>query len=137
MSHVSADDSMDVSAGVVPTALPPITMHHRLQYSLSPVLNFDIGLPPSRCTISTHHRTFSLQVLAEPATKPSLPYLTVTSPHLPWTIKLSASRGGFVTVRDVLEGIYPSLRTSHHPTGLLQPTEPEGPDQSLPYMAGT
>lgn len=34
------------------------------------------------------------------------------SPHLPWIIKVSASREGFVAVGDVLETIYSALRVN-------------------------
>ena len=86
----------------------PVRPHPVLQFSHSPVLKFDVTQPPS--TISTHHRGVSLRILSEPATDPPLPNLTIISPLLPWATNIAAPRGAFVTVGDVLHGLYRSLR---------------------------
>ncbi|KAJ7152689.1 hypothetical protein C8R43DRAFT_843348, partial [Mycena crocata] len=49
-------------------------------------------------------------VLAQPATYPGLPSLTVMCPHLPWLITVHASSGGCVVVGDVLYAIRRALR---------------------------
>ncbi|RDB26939.1 hypothetical protein Hypma_005123 [Hypsizygus marmoreus] len=85
-------------------------LHSLLQSSHSPTLTYDLTLPPS--TISSQHRGISQRVLTEPATKPPLPVVLIIVPHLPWTITVAASYGAYVTVLDVLDGIYRSLRSN-------------------------
>ncbi|KAG5639055.1 hypothetical protein H0H81_007313 [Sphagnurus paluster] len=93
-----------------PEVVAPVRLHALLQASSSPALNFDLTLPPS--TITSHHQGIPQRVLAEPATKPALPSLTIVVPYLPWTITVRPSRGTFVTVIDVLETVYNKLRTN-------------------------
>ena len=59
---------------------------------------------------SRNHHSISSWALCEPATKPPLPFLTISSSYLPWVIKIDASNNLFVTVEDVLSSIYRSLR---------------------------
>lgn len=87
-----------------------VHLHSLLQFSHSPILNWDLTLPPS--TISTHRRGLSRQTLAEPATSPPLAKMAFRSPHLPWTIKAVASRDVFVSVGDVIDAIYGTLRVN-------------------------
>ncbi|EGO04024.1 hypothetical protein SERLA73DRAFT_27426, partial [Serpula lacrymans var. lacrymans S7.3] len=56
----------------------------------------------------------SSQVLAEPATSPPLQSLTLLNQSLPWelTIRPTSSVTPFVTVQDVLHGVYRFLRLS-------------------------
>ena len=54
----------------------------------------------------------STRAFYEPATTPPMPFLTITSRHLPWIIDVYASNGSFVTLGDVLNSIYCSLRTN-------------------------
>jgi hypothetical protein len=92
------------------TAPRSARLHTVLQYSHSPILNWDLTLHPS--TISTHFQGLSRQALAEPATSPPLGKLSLRSPHLPWVIKVTASRDNFVNVGDVLDTIYRTLRVN-------------------------
>jgi len=97
----------------IPSSVPrtqAVRLHTLLQFSHSPLLHWDLTFHPS--TISTHHRGLSRHALAEPATSPPLGRLSLRSPHLPWIIKVSPSHGGFVTVGDVLETIYSTLRVN-------------------------
>lgn len=52
------------------------------------------------------------QVLYERATTPPLPFLSITSIHLPWSIDVYASNGSYVTLGDVFNCIYRSLRAN-------------------------
>jgi hypothetical protein len=61
-------------------------------------------------TASRKHHSISSRALCEPATNPPLPFFTISSYRLPWTIKVYASNNSFVTVEDVLSSIYHSLR---------------------------
>ncbi|KAJ6611980.1 hypothetical protein B0H10DRAFT_2054277 [Mycena sp. CBHHK59/15] len=47
-----------------------------------------------------------------PAVYPPRPTLSLISPHLPWTITVSASNGRYVTVSDVLNSVHRSLRAN-------------------------
>ena len=72
---------------------------------------YDMAEHPS--TITTHNNySLSPQTLREQATIPPLPFLSITSIHLPWTIKVYASNGLYVTIEDVFYSIYHTLRTN-------------------------
>lgn len=73
-------------------------------------LRWDLMENPS--TITWNHHLISSQVLYEPATIPSLPFISITSIHLPWAIRVHPSHGSYVTVSDVFDCIYRSLRTN-------------------------
>lgn len=91
----------------------PAHLHTLLQASHSPIINFDISQHPS--TITSHRVGLSQRMLDEPATSPPLTTMTLFSPYLRWSIVITAStgrRGGFVTVGDVLDGVYRSLRNN-------------------------
>lgn len=60
----------------------------------------------------TRNNRLSRRTLDEQATSPSLPFLSITSSHLPWTIEVHASNGSYVTLRDVFDSIYHSLRVN-------------------------
>jgi hypothetical protein len=62
--------------------------------------------------ITRNHRSVSSRTFCEPATNPPLRFITITMPYLPWTIKVHASNGSYITLEDVLEAIYQSLRTN-------------------------
>ncbi|CAA7261296.1 unnamed protein product [Cyclocybe aegerita] len=64
----------------------------------------------SPASITRHHHLVSSSALREPATSPALSALYITSPYLPWTIKVYPSNGRYVTVGDVFDYIYRSLR---------------------------
>ncbi|KAF9254929.1 hypothetical protein L218DRAFT_967750 [Marasmius fiardii PR-910] len=89
----------------------PVRAHSLLSYSSShqPALNFDVTLPITAMTAK--YRSLPSQHLSEPATSPTLPSLILTCRLLPrWTITIYSSNGRYVTVRDVLDGIYKTLR---------------------------
>ncbi|KAJ6612326.1 hypothetical protein B0H10DRAFT_2052495 [Mycena sp. CBHHK59/15] len=72
--------------------------HSLVAFTNAPLLKYDISLHPS--TVSTHYLEFY----------PPRPTLSLISPHLPWTITVSASNGRYVTVSDVLNSVHRSLR---------------------------
>jgi hypothetical protein len=74
----------------------------------SPVLEYDVSYPPS--TIKPNVLTVTPHVLNELATTPPVPSMVVRCPHLPWTITILPTNTKYVTVRDVFDGIYRSLR---------------------------
>ncbi|GLB42507.1 hypothetical protein LshimejAT787_1105220 [Lyophyllum shimeji] len=92
------------------TYATPVRMHVLLQASGSPALTFDLTQHPS--TITSHHKGISLRALSEPATKPPLSVITIVVAHLPWSIIVHPSNGTYVTIADVLEGLYRKLRTN-------------------------
>lgn len=61
-------------------------------------------------TITRHNHLLLGRVLFEQATTPSLPFLSITSIHLPWIIDVYASNGSYVTLGDVFSSIYRALR---------------------------
>lgn len=84
--------------------------HSLLAYSGShhPPLNFDVTLPISALT--ARYRPLPTPLLSEPAISPAVPSLVIATHLLPWSITIYSSNGYYVTVRDVLEGIYRALR---------------------------
>ncbi|TFY63875.1 hypothetical protein EVJ58_g2983 [Rhodofomes roseus] len=62
-------------------------------------------------------------LLAEPATHPGLPSLTIICDMLPWSITITPSRTHFVSVGDVLHALYRMLRLAVTETevGVLPP----------------
>ncbi|KAF8636977.1 hypothetical protein AX17_003124 [Amanita inopinata Kibby_2008] len=87
--------------------------HPLLEFSHSPAVHYDLMDPPS--SVTSHHLRLS-RALAEPATNPPVQSMTLVSPHLPWSIKVSAHNGTYVTVSDVLGAMYNSLRTNITPS---------------------
>ncbi|KAJ7744738.1 hypothetical protein DFH07DRAFT_834235 [Mycena maculata] len=87
--------------------------HDLLAFSNTPLLNYDISLHPS--SISTPFMGLSAAGLLEPAVYPARPVISVTTPHLPWIIPVSASNGRYVTVSDVLNSVYHTLRINITP----------------------
>ncbi|KAJ7776334.1 hypothetical protein B0H16DRAFT_1302431 [Mycena metata] len=98
----------------IESAIKSPHLHPVLAVSDLPVLTYDVSLPPS--TISTHQPGLSSLVLLEPAVVPQRSTVTLRTPHLPWPIVVEASNHHFVTVSDVLDSIYASLRTNITPT---------------------
>ncbi|KDR68966.1 hypothetical protein GALMADRAFT_77945 [Galerina marginata CBS 339.88] len=62
--------------------------------------------------ITRNHRHISFQTLCEPATSPPLGFMTIQTPYSPWTIKIHAFLGPYITLEDIFCAIYRSLRTS-------------------------
>ncbi|KAF9460205.1 hypothetical protein BDZ94DRAFT_1139093, partial [Collybia nuda] len=101
-------------SGNLPGPTPgSVCVHPLLQLSRSPAVNFDLTQPPS--TITSRHHGISQRVLSEPATSPPMRTMTITSRHLPWIITAHTSRGPFVTVYDVFDAIYYTLRKNITP----------------------
>jgi hypothetical protein len=86
-----------------------IHIHFLLAFSPydDPTIHYDISLAPSSL-----NDEISPEEFAEPATQPPLPNLYVTCPLLQWPIIITPSSrtGRFVTVLDVFESIYRTLR---------------------------
>ena len=99
-----------------PLPTVPTQIHPALGFSHTPHLSYNVSLPPT--TVTPHLPSLSPTVLAESATNPPLPTLTIVHPYLPWPITITPSSGkpgAFITVSDVLRGIYHSLRLNVTP----------------------
>ncbi|KAJ7711901.1 hypothetical protein B0H16DRAFT_1627269 [Mycena metata] len=84
--------------------------HNLVAFTPSPMLNYDISVHPS--AITTHFLRVSSAGFLEPAVYPPQSTITITTPHLPWSIAVAASNGRYVTVSDALNAIYRALRTN-------------------------
>ena len=73
-----------------------ISIHTALRSSPIRTIKFDLHYHPSSSMALPPH------VLAEPATTPPLPCLSISTPYLQWSIVVLPSRHPFVTVSDVL-----------------------------------
>ncbi|EEB90129.1 hypothetical protein MPER_11706 [Moniliophthora perniciosa FA553] len=86
-------------------------IHRLLLYSSRPSLNYDVSLPVS--TMTTCHRSLPATILNESALNPPVASsLKLTTSLIPWSIHVNPSNGYLVTVADVLNAIYHSLRTN-------------------------
>jgi len=88
--------------------------HQFLRVSSSPPITYDLTQPTS--ALYSPHFGIPRATLCEPATSPSVQMLTIISPRFPWAITVSPSTYHYVSVIDVLDGIYRALRvgvTSH------------------------
>ena len=74
----------------------------------SPMLKYDVSQPP--ITIKPNVLSIPPHALNELATTPPIPSMVIRCPHLPWTITVLPTNTKYVTVRDVFDGIYRSLR---------------------------
>ena len=63
-------------------------------------------------TITRNNHILPGRALHNPATTPPLPFLSISSIHLPWMIDVYATNGSYVSVGDVFDSIYRSLRTN-------------------------
>lgn len=72
------------------------------------MLKYDVSQPPS--TIKANMLTIPPHALNELATTPPIPSMVIRCSHLPWTIKILPTNTKYVTIRDVFDGIYLSLR---------------------------
>ena len=80
----------------------------------SPMMKYDVSQPPS--TMKPNVLSIPPHALNDMATTPPIPSMIIRCPHLPWTITILPTNTKYVTVRDVFEGIYRSLRH-----GVLEP----------------
>lgn len=103
MSHI-----LRKSSNYPPLHDVPHGAHPLLKPSHKLAITFDMSEPPSH--VSSRHSPLSLRVLSESAFTTRVCKLTLLSPYLPWKITISALNGSYVTLRDVLEGIYVALR---------------------------
>ncbi|KAJ7230921.1 hypothetical protein B0H12DRAFT_1147214 [Mycena haematopus] len=87
--------------------------HNLLALSPAPLLDFDVSFHPS--TITTHLPALSPAGFLEPAVHPPQAAITLVTPHLPWAICVPASNATYVTVADVLNTIYRTLREGATP----------------------
>ncbi|KAJ7325861.1 hypothetical protein DFH08DRAFT_968504 [Mycena albidolilacea] len=84
--------------------------HSLIAFSTRPSLRYDVSLHPSM--ITTLSSGVSSAGLLEPAVYPPQAEITLATPHLPWQISVPASNKRFVTVADVLNTIYHTLRVN-------------------------
>ncbi|KAJ7160469.1 hypothetical protein C8R46DRAFT_1108190 [Mycena filopes] len=88
--------------------------HPLIALSATPMLHYDVSQHPS--TASTHYPGVPPAAFLEPAVNPRQRALTLTTPHLPWPIHVSAaSTRRYVAVADVLGAIYLALRMQATP----------------------
>jgi len=83
----------------------PVNAHPLLDTTLT----YDLMEHPSTIKTSNNY-SLSPRTFREPATTPPLPFLTIHSIRLPWAIKVYAANGSYVTLEDVFDSIYRSLR---------------------------
>lgn len=87
--------------------------HPALQNLSSPSLDFDVTQYKPKSTNPKLPLELELDL---PATSPPSEYMEIISPNLPWRVIIQPGKGvpgapaGIITVRDVLFGIYTSLR---------------------------
>ncbi|KAJ6549095.1 hypothetical protein DFH09DRAFT_1169694 [Mycena vulgaris] len=87
--------------------------HNLIAFFESPLLSYDISLPPS--SITTHYPGLSSSGTLEPAVYPPHLSISIVTPHLPWSIAVQASNGRYVTVSDALTALYRALRVNVTP----------------------
>ena len=75
----------------------------------SAAVNWDLIENPS--TITLNNYLLSSRMLVEQATIPPLPAISIISTYLPWTINVRALNGSYVTLEDIFDSVYLSLRT--------------------------
>ena len=85
----------------------PLRPHPLLE---SAMVNWDLIENPTS-TITVNNYLLSSRLLVEHATTPPLPALSI-SMHLPWIINVYASNGPYVTLEDLFDSVYHSLRTN-------------------------
>lgn len=90
-----------------PHYVGPLRPHPLLE---SAAVNWNLMENPSAITLNNY--LLSSRLLVEQATTPPLPALSIISIHLPWTINVRASNGSYVTLGDLFDSVYLSLRTN-------------------------
>ncbi|KAL0946664.1 hypothetical protein HGRIS_012854 [Hohenbuehelia grisea] len=85
----------------------PLSIHPALASSHSPLLKWDLTFPPSAAGSLTGRPI----IPSDRATSVPLSSITILLPHIRWPIKVYASyRGGAITITDILNAIYDTLR---------------------------
>lgn len=110
-------------------SLPYVAGHVMIHPALAAphtALSWDLITSPSAATIPTAYGSPSPlhpSLLAEPATHPGIPSLTVICDMLPWSVSITPARTHVVTVGDVLYALYRMLRIAVTETelGVLPP----------------
>ncbi|KAJ7027810.1 hypothetical protein C8F04DRAFT_1121393 [Mycena alexandri] len=87
--------------------------HNLLALSTNPILRYNVSQHPS--TISTHHSGVAPAAFLEPAIYPPQQAITLVTPHLPWSIQVSAVNGRYVTVGDMLLTVHRTLQMNSTP----------------------
>ena len=109
-----------------PISPPKSTMHLHLhpflQVSSSPPIIYDLTQPTSM--LYSLHYGIPRSALRERATSPPVQTLRIISPRFPWIITVFPSTYHYLTINDVLDGIYRALRAgiTHHEFNAL-PTD--------------
>ncbi|KAH9916022.1 uncharacterized protein B0H18DRAFT_1087395 [Fomitopsis serialis] len=110
-------------------SLPYVAGHvmiHPVLAAPHTALAWDLLLAPSTASIPGAYTTpspLNPALLAEPATHPGLPSLTIICDLLPWSITITPTRSHVVSVGDVLHALYRMLRIAVSQTelGVLPP----------------
>lgn len=124
--HSPGVPALKALAPSVPSSITPPSTTHPLPRSssysnpyfspsLHPLLEataVNWNLMEHLSTLTLNNHLFPSRAFYEQATTPPLPFLSITSLYLPWSIDVYASNGSFVTVGDVFSCIYRSLRTN-------------------------
>ncbi|KDQ28234.1 hypothetical protein PLEOSDRAFT_28508 [Pleurotus ostreatus PC15] len=103
-----------------PFVLPPkpaAPLRHQLQLHAAlagpqPNVLYDCSYSPSHLSILNRH--ISPRFASESATYPPTTSMTISSPSLPWTLRVTP-RHGVISVSDVLYAIYDGLRSGIYP----------------------
>lgn len=92
-----------------PVAIHPILAYHPYVFPI----NYNVSYPPNSASANARASPVNLDsyCLAEPATNPPIPVLTLQNDFLPWRCEIRASTSHYVTVEDVLTQLYRFLRT--------------------------
>ncbi|KAF8817239.1 hypothetical protein BYT27DRAFT_7074995 [Phlegmacium glaucopus] len=80
------------------------------------VMTYDLRDRVSTATTTRNNHSLSIETLHESAFSPSRLYVTIISSYLPWTIKVYASNGSYITLQDILTSVYSDLRTNITPS---------------------
>ncbi|KAF8907058.1 hypothetical protein CPB84DRAFT_1844172 [Gymnopilus junonius] len=77
------------------------------------LIEYDLSQPPSTAIILLHN--IPHKVWEQPATQPFSSSIEMICPRLPWKLTVNSRAHPFVTIGDVLEGLYRLLRTNVTP----------------------
>ncbi|TFK39186.1 hypothetical protein BDQ12DRAFT_682312, partial [Crucibulum laeve] len=96
--------------GTTPLPAVPCQINPALLHSGQPLLAYNVSYPVVNVQ---RHPSQPYDVLMQPATHPPVSHLTLSSPYLLCSVEVTPqTRTGFITVNDVLECIYQTLRQS-------------------------
>ncbi|KDQ28227.1 hypothetical protein PLEOSDRAFT_1077160 [Pleurotus ostreatus PC15] len=98
-----------------PKPAKPLLRRLQLHVALAgpqPSIRYDCSYPPPHLSILNRH--VPPHHVSEPATYPPTTFMTISSPYLPWTLRVTP-RHGVISVSDVLHAIYVGLRSGIYP----------------------